>query len=179
MRVRDHVAVSTLAAALVSRWDRRRAVALWAGSVLIDADHYAWYCLRHHSLNARRAERVFNGVQAPRHPATRALHSPTALTAALALALRRRELLPVVVGMSMHVLLDGRHDDRMDEARATALERDDFVCRACGIRAPDLETHLWRQPWLMPSYATDNLVSLCASCHELEHAAAKEWRSWR
>ncbi|HYZ28999.1 MAG TPA: hypothetical protein VE570_08100 [Thermoleophilaceae bacterium] len=177
MRVRDHVAVSTLASALASPWGGREAVGLWAGSVLIDADHYVWYCLRHRSLNPRRAARFFNGARPERRPATRALHSPAVLMAALALAARRRELLPVVLGMSMHVLLDVRHEARMDEARAAALDRDAFVCQSCGVRGPDVETHLWRQPWLMPSYATENLVSLCARCHEIEHAPGKEWRA--
>jgi hypothetical protein len=179
MRVRDHVAISTLGTALVSPWAGRRALGLWVGGVLIDADHYIWYCLRQRGLSLRRAARYFNGPQPQRHPTTRALHSPVVLAAGLALALRRRKLRPIVVGMSMHVLLDVGYDARMDAARAAALARDNHVCRACGVRGADIETHLWRQPRLMPSYAPDNLVSLCASCHEAEHADGEERRSWR
>ena len=178
MRVRDHVAVSTVATALVGPWARRRAFGLWAGGVLIDADHYVWYCLRHRSLNPRGAARFFNGAHPAQNRTTRALHSPIVLAVLFTLAARRRELLPLVVGMGTHVLLDVQHGTRMDEARAAALERDGFTCRACGACAPDVETHVWRQPWLMPSYATDNVVSLCAACHELQHAGGSEQRSW-
>jgi hypothetical protein len=177
MRVRDHIAVSTVGAALLSPWVRRGALGLWAGSVLIDVDHYVWFCCRHRRLSPRRAMRLFNAADPPRDPAARALHNPLALLAVIALSLRRRGLLAAAAGMSMHVLLDVTHEGRMHVARAAALERDGFACRACGTRTPDVETHLWRQPFVMPSYATENLVSLCPSCHEIAHARP-ESRSW-
>jgi hypothetical protein len=177
MRVRDHLAVSTLGAALLAPWAGERVRGLWAGGVLIDADHYAWFCLRHRSLNPLRAARFFNQTDPPQHPATRALHSPIALLAVLALALRRPGLLPVATGMVLHVALDVRHEARMDRARAATLARDRATCRSCGARGPDVGTHLRRQPWLLPSYATENLVSLCGPCHESAHARAQE-RGW-
>jgi 5-methylcytosine-specific restriction endonuclease McrA len=80
--------------------------------------------------------------------------------------------------MSLHVGLDRRHEKRLDKARAAALRRDEFRCRACGVQAPDVGTHLWRQPLLLPSYRTENLVSLCAGCHEAAHAIGQGARSW-
>ena len=179
MRVRDHIAVSTLGAALLSPWAGRSVLGLWAGGVLIDVDHYLWFCACHRRLNPVLAVRFFNEASPPQHSATRSLHSPVAVMALLALALRRPRVLPVAAGMTLHVLLDVRHEARMDEARAAALQRDGFACQACGTRVPNVGTHLWRQPWLTPSYATQNLVSLCATCHEIAHAPGPELRSWR
>jgi hypothetical protein len=146
--------------------------------VLIDADHYLWFCLRRHRLSPVAAISFFNEAHPPQHSATRALHSPIVLLGVLALAVRRRGLLPVAAGMAMHVAMDAQHEARMHRARAAALERDDFSCLACGTRAPHIDTHLLHQPWLLPSYSTQNLVSLCVSCHELAHARAKEPDLW-
>jgi hypothetical protein len=170
MRVRDHVAFSTAGAALLCPALGRGALALWAGSVLIDLDHYVWFCLRQRRWNPLAAVRFFNQAHPPQHSATRLLHSPVAPLAVLLLGVRRRALVPVALGMGLHVALDAHHDARMDEARSAALERDDFSCQVCGIRAPQLGTHLRRQPWLLPSYEAQNLISLCTTCHEAEHA---------
>jgi len=170
MRVRDHIALSTTGAALLHPWLGRGALGLWAGSVLIDLDHYAWFCLRQRRWNPLAAMRFFNEAHAPQHGATRVLHSPAASLATLLLGVRRQWLLPVALGMGLHVALDRRHEARMDEVRGAALERDDFSCQICGTRAPHVGTHLRRQPWVLPSYETQNLVSLCASCHDSAHA---------
>jgi hypothetical protein len=100
------------------------------------------------------------------------LHSPLAPLGLLLLAHGRRRLLPVAVGMALHLALDAHHEARMDRARNAALERDGFSCRHCGTRTPHVATHLMRQPRLLPSYAAHNLISLCEPCHEAEHAWA-------
>jgi hypothetical protein len=170
VRVRDHIVLSTAGAALLRPWLGRDVLGLWAGSVLIDVDHYGWFCLRQRRWNPLAAARFFNRPSAPRHSATRVLHSPVAMVAALLLGTCRRALLPVALGMGLHVALDIHHDARMDAARAAALERDGFSCQACGTRAAHVGTHLQRQPWLLPSFKTENLTSLCDSCHEAAHA---------
>ncbi len=178
MRVRDHIALSTAGALLLRPWLGRGVLGLWAGGVLIDADHYAWFCLRRRRLNPVAAVRLFNEAQGPSGRATRALHSPAALLAFLIVGLRRPRLLPAALGMSLHAVLDAWHEAGMGRARAAALERDRFACRACGTRAPDLGTHLRRQPWLLPSYEAHNLVSLCGPCHEAAHAREGRAGSW-
>jgi 5-methylcytosine-specific restriction endonuclease McrA len=48
--------------------------------------------------------------------------------------------------------------------------RDEFTCQECGARGGQVETHVWRQPRLWPSYRPDDIVSLCPDCHEAAHA---------
>jgi hypothetical protein len=179
MRVRDHVALSTASAALLHPWLRRNAIGLWAGSVLVDLDHYLWFCVRQRCWNPLAAMRFFNEADPPQHAATRALHTPVAPLALLVASTRRRALLPVALGVALHLGLDLRHELRMDEARAEAIRRDDFSCQACGTRASHVGTHLRRQPWLLPSYDAHNLVSLCAPCHAAAHARERGARAWR
>ena len=173
MRVRDHLALSTAGAALLGPWIGRGVFGLWAGSVLIDADHYLWFCLRRRRVDPLAALRFFNEADPPQHSATRVLHTPAALMTAFLLGARRRELLPVALGMFLHVALDERHEVRMGKARVAALERDEFECQACGTRAPSVATHLRQQPWLFPSYDARNLTSLCDPCHEAAHALGR------
>jgi hypothetical protein len=169
VRVRDHIALSTAGAALLHPWLGRGGLAFWAGGVLIDADHYLWFCVRERSLSPRAAVDFFNRPDAPRHQATHLLHSGPALLAVLLLGLRRRRLLPLALGMGLHVAADARHEARMSAARAQALERDRFSCQTCGTTGPVVGTHVMRQPMLMPSYEAQNLIALCGPCHELAH----------
>ena len=55
MRVRDHIALSTAGAALLHPWLGGGGLAFWSGGVLIDADHYLWFCVRERSLSPRAA----------------------------------------------------------------------------------------------------------------------------
>lgn len=169
MRVRDHLALTTAGTAVLGPWLGRGTVGLWIGAVLLDADHYAWFCLRQRCWDPLKAVRFFNGANAPQHPATRLLHQRAAVLLMLALAVHRRRALPLAVGMVAHVGLDEYHELRLSAARQAALRRDQFACQGCGSRAADVGTHQWRQPWLVPSYRPENLVSLCAACHELAH----------
>ena len=178
MRVRDHIALSTAGAALLQPWLRQGVLGLWAGSVLVDIDHYLWFCLRQRRGNPLAATRFFNEAHPPQHAATRVLHTPVTPLALLLASTRRRALLPVALGVALHLGLDLRHELRMDEARAAAMERDDFSCQACGTRASHVGTHLRRQPWLLPSYDSHNLVCLCAPCHAAAHARERGAGAW-
>ena len=170
MRVRDHILISTAAAALAAPFLGRGAVGLVASGVLIDADHYAWFCLRQRRLNPLAAVRFFNQADPPQHAATRGLHAPGVLLAAALLGARYRRLLPVALGMILHAALDAHHTARMDRARGEALVRDGYSCQACGPATPAAGTHLCRQPVLLPSYRVRNLTSLCGPCHEAAHS---------
>jgi hypothetical protein len=170
MRVRDHVVVSTAAAALLYPWAGRRVVGGWAASILIDADHYLWFCWRKRSLNPLSAVRFFNQAAPPHHRATRLFHSPGVLLLVLLLGARRRAALPVALGMGLHVAMDVQHEARMAGGRAAALRRDQFTCQECGAIDGSVGAHLWRQPRVFPSYRPQDFISLCARCHEAAHA---------
>jgi hypothetical protein len=178
VRVRDHVLISAAGAVLSAPFMGHGALGLWAGGVFIDADHYAWYCLKQRRLNPRAAAQFFNQADPPQHPATRALHAPAVLFMLLLVGLRRRQLLPVVLGMSLHVALDAQHQALMDRARSAALARDKYSCQACGTETPPVGAHVWRQPRLLPSYRAENLISLCCRCHEAAHARLIGPASW-
>lgn len=178
MRVRDHILISTASAALAVPFIGRGAVSLWAGGVLIDADHYVWFCLRQRRLSLPAAVQFFSEAGPPQHPATRALHAPAALLLVFLLAQRQRRLLPVAVGMGLHVALDTHHLARMARARSAALARDGYSCQACGTATPPIGAHLWRQPRLLPSYQAQNLISLCTRCHQAAHARSRGPVPW-
>lgn len=178
MRVRDHILLSTAGAALLAPSLGRDVAGLWAGGVLVDIDHYVWFCVRHRDVSPRAAARFFNGAHPAQTSASRALHHPITVAAALALAARRRDLRPLALGMSLHVGLDAHHHVRMGQARAEALARDAFSCRGCGTQTPHVDTHLFRQPRLLPSYRAHNVVSLCGPCHERAHARPHELGTW-
>lgn len=178
MRVRDHILISTAGAALTAPFLGRGALGLWAGGVLIDTDHYVWFCLRHRCLSPTAAMRFFNQADPPQHPATRALHAPLALVLVVLLGLRQRRLLPVALGMGLHVALDARHVAQMDRARSAALARDGYSCQACGIAGRHVTAHVRRQPRLLPSYRAQKLISLCGPCHEAAHARPREAAPW-
>jgi hypothetical protein len=170
MRVRDHIAISTTGAALAKPWLHGGAFGLWAGAVLVDADHYVWFGLRERRWDPGAAMRFFNEAHPPQDAATRVLHNPLVPLALLAIGARRRVLASVALGMAAHIALDACHEARMDAARAAALERDAFSCQICGRQGPTVGTHLRTQPLLLPSYRPGNLISLCGPCHEREHA---------
>src|SRR5205085_5744816 len=127
MRVRDHIALSTVGAALLFPWLRGGLLRPWAASILIDADHYLWFCMQHRRLNPVAAVRYFNQAQPPQRRGTRLVHSPAVL---LALVLSK-SWRAVGLGMAFHVGLDGYHAARTERARAAALQRDGSKCQVC------------------------------------------------
>jgi hypothetical protein len=172
VRVRDHVLLSSGGAVLLVPWLRRAVLVPWAASILIDVDHYLWFCAHERSVNPRQAVRYFHQAQPPQHAGTRLLHHPVTLLALLALGTRWRWALLVALGLGFHVGVDVYHGARMRGARRAALLRDDGTCQWCGAQGPDVVAHVWRQPWLLPSYHVDQLISLCAQCHEAAHRGA-------
>jgi hypothetical protein len=165
MRVRDHVALSTASAALLYPWFRSTVIGPWAASILIDADHYLWFCLCKRSLNPLAAVRYFQQAQPAQHGGTRLFHSPAVLLLLSATRWRR-----LALGMAFHVALDTYHKIRSAQARDAGVRRDHSICQACGRHEPGVFAHLRHQPRLLPSYRTEHFVSLCRSCHEIAHA---------
>lgn len=179
MQVREHIVLSTAGAALLCPWLGRSVLGLWAGGVLIDSDHYAWYCVTQRRLSPAGAVQMFNAAHAPQHPATRVLHSPKVLVAVLLLALRHPKLRTTATGMIVHVKLDQDHRRRRAKASQAALRRDGYTCRGCGQRGPGLEAHQRRRPRLLACVRADDLVSLCGPCHEAAHGYDARVGTWR
>lgn len=174
MRVRDHVALSTAASAVLFPWLRRAVVLPWAASILIDVDHYLFASVRERTLDPRKAVRYFNQAQPEQHAGTRVLHHPLVLLLALALFGRWRWARLILLGMAFHVGLDVFHGIRTREARRAALLRDDHTCQRCGAHGADIVAHLFRERHLLPTYRPEDLISLCAHCHELAHAKGND-----
>jgi hypothetical protein len=187
MRVRDHVALSSGAAALLYPCLGGSIVIPWAASIFIDVDHYVWFLIHQRRLNPVAAVRVFNDAKAPKHPATRPLHHPAAVLSLLLLGRRRRAVRLALMGMAFHIALDSYHRARMADAQAAVLNRDHLTCQVCGAQAVDVVAHVWRQPALFPSYRLDHLATVCPGCHEAAHAKGAvaivrpgcDWESYR
>jgi hypothetical protein len=177
VRVRDHVLVSTVGAVLLYPRLRGTVLGPWAASILIDVDHYLWFCLRQRRLHPLAALRFFTQAQPPQHRQTRLLHSPGLLLGLLLLGhlpsapTRRRMTTWALLGMAFHVGLDAYDRARRDQARRAALARDGFTCQRCGAQGPGVVAHLGHQPCLLPSYRPAHFTSLCGACHEAAHAA--------
>lgn len=70
-------------------------------------------------------------------------------------------------------------DPRWQQVRLRIFERDGFVCRCCGRGDEQLHAHHLfyrkdREPW---EYSPEELLTLCDSCHEIEHSDGDE--AWR
>lgn len=175
MRTRDHLLLSTLAAAALYPVLGRKALVPWAASILIDVDHYAWFCLDQRTVNLVEAVRFFNQAQPPQHAATRRLHGPDVLAALTIASVWWRPLRLVVGGMAFHEALDLYHRSRQEDARTRTLLRDHYTCRVCGARDDTVVAHVWRQPRALPSYRLDTLISLCGPCHEKAHEVGAQF----
>lgn len=168
MRVRDHILLSSVASVLAWPWLHQAVAIPWASSILLDIDHYLFFCWHRRQLSPRGAIRFFNQAQPPRHCATRLLHSPFSLLPLL--AGRRRHLATLLAfGVVFHLALDTYHELKTQRARRAALARDRFICQRCGARDPSVVAHLREQPTLLPSYHLIHYTSLCAACHEAAH----------
>lgn len=173
MRVHDHIALSTAAAALLYPVAGKRVLGAWAASILIDGDHYIWYAVKHRNPNPVDAYRFFNEANPPQHAATHFLHTPAALALAVMAGMAKRQLMPVAIGVVAHLAMDDFHRTRVARARLATLRRDEFTCQWCGAQSPDVVAHLDRQPAVLPSYRLENFITLCPSCHEAAHADAR------
>jgi hypothetical protein len=170
MRVRDHVALASGAAALLYPRLGASVAVPWAASIFIDVDHYLWFLARHRSLNPVAAVRLYNQADAPQHRATRPFHHPAALALMVLVSRRRRAAELPLMGVAFHVGLDVYHRARTAKVKAAALARDRFTCEVCGAQTADVVAHVWRQPRILPSYRLDHFVTVCGPCHEAAHA---------
>jgi hypothetical protein len=187
MRVRDHVLLSSGAAALLYPCLGGNVALPWAASIFIDVDHYLWFLVQHRRVNPVTAVHLFNDANAPKNPATRPFHHPATLSLLLLLGRRQPTAMLVLCGMTFHAALDTYHRARMANSQTVALNRDHYICQVCARQAADVTAHVWRQPRLLPSYKVGHFITLCPRCHEAAHAQKSRaiarpdcsWESYR
>jgi hypothetical protein len=112
-----HAAFGAAAALALAPWLRRRSVGLWAGSVLIDADHYVWYAVHRHDLSLRRAYHYFRQVRSGEQRLqgdARPLHGPLNVAWMALLAWRWPAFRPIFLGVLLHSLLDAYAERRFN-----------------------------------------------------------------
>jgi hypothetical protein len=175
MRVHDHVVLSTAGAALLYPALGPEVLVPWAASLLVDVDHYLYYCVTARDLSLMRAVRFFGQAMPPQHIGTRLLHFPAALMALLALGFIWHAAWLILLGVAFHVTLDLYHAARLTLSRRATLRRDHRMCVKCGAAGPGIVAHLFRQPPLLPSYRLEHFASVCSACHERAHAM-QGWR---
>jgi hypothetical protein len=187
MRVRDHVALASGAAVLLYPRLGASVAVPWAASIFIDVDHYLWFLARHRRLNPVAAVRLYNQADAPQHRGTRPFHHPAAMSLLALVGRRRHAAALALMGVAFHVGLDAYHRTRTADAKAAALRRDHFTCQVCAAQTTDVVAHLWRQPRVLPSYALEHYITVCARCHEAAHARgavaivrpSSDWEAYR
>ncbi|HEV7215594.1 MAG TPA: hypothetical protein VGP33_10765 [Chloroflexota bacterium] len=112
-----HAALGAVAALALAPWLRRQSAALWAGSVFIDVDHYAWYVLHCRDLSLSRAYRYFAQIRTGERRLegdARPLHGPLNIAWMALLAWRWPAFRPVFLGVLVHSLLDAYAERRLN-----------------------------------------------------------------
>ena len=117
MLPKHHAAYGAVAALVAAPWLGGRSLALWAGSILIDVDHYLWYVEHRHDLSLPRAYRFFRAARAGDahlESDARPLHGPYVAALFLLLAWRWPAFRPWCGGILVHSLLDAYAEHRLD-----------------------------------------------------------------
>ena len=112
-----HAALGAVAALALTPWLRWDSLGMWAGSVFIDADHYAWYVLRRRDLSLRRAYRYFRQVRSGERRLegdARPLHGPVNIAWMALLAWRWPAFRAIFLGVLVHALLDAYAERRLN-----------------------------------------------------------------
>jgi membrane-bound metal-dependent hydrolase YbcI (DUF457 family) len=120
----SHAVAGAAVALALAPWLRQRSAALWAGSVLIDVDHYVWYVAQRHDLSLRRAYAYFVAAKlgaVDRGGDARPLHGPINVGWMALLAWRWPAFRPVFLGVLLHSLLDAYGERRLDGILPLAL----------------------------------------------------------
>jgi hypothetical protein len=173
MRFRTHAITSALAGTLLYPRSPLRAAGLLAGGTLLDADHFLLYALQTGdwsvtgalSYNRYRHNPGVAGDSRPRYGPLRSwLHNPLLLIPLWVAASRRPLMRPVVIGLSLHLLLDHIWWPRY----TLAFWRSGRRCARCGRSDRRLTVH-WRRAWGEPEIRT-----LCRPCFE-RSLRAERW----
>ncbi|GHO92282.1 hypothetical protein KSF_023300 [Reticulibacter mediterranei] len=172
MRVREHLLLSTAAAAVAAPWLKKDTWIPFASSILIDVDHYLWYVISHRTLSLRDALTFFNQADPPQTASMKFMHQPLFLGLLLFLAARFRSrlLFLILAGLLFHVSLDAIHITQMSRLKRTLSEEAASVCGECNRFVDELQLHTHTVTNnLLDRYNPKHFVVLCPECHELAH----------
>ncbi len=170
MKERTHVAAGTIAAVALAPWLRGRALALWLGASLADADLYAYYVARHRQLDPRRAVRYYNTLTGRRERARKLLHHPLVPLLALAAAPRSPAVAAFGAGLALHLALDLIGDRPYERLRRALERRSGGRCENCGRPQESIAA---MEPYHLASrggrHDLDGWRLLCRPCSEVYH----------
>jgi len=173
MRVQEHVMLSTGAALVALPLLKKDVWIPLAASVLIDVDHYLWHAVTYGTLDLKAAVRYFGQADPPQLPEARLLHHPLVLGLLLFLAvrLRSRLLMLVLLGLLFHVSLDIIHVTQMGRLKRELSMQAHQTCPECGANFEPLQLHTLHFPRNpLDCYNPTHFVVLCPDCHERAHA---------
>ncbi len=165
--------IGTVAALAAAPWLGGRAVPLWLGASLADADLYGYYVLRHRRLDPRAAVRYYNTLTGRRERARKVLHHPLVPLLALAAGRRAPALAAFGAGVGLHLLLDAAGDWPYQRRRRALERRSAGRCDECGQPQASIalmEPH-YRGTRAGGRRALAAWLLLCRPCSEARHRA--------
>lgn len=180
MHPRDHLILSTAAAAAAYPWLGRRVLLAWAASLLADLDHLPTYVGRQGVASPGAVWRYYRSGEGgeQRH----LLHRWPLIGAGLALTPLAPPLGLIALGLAFHRLLDDVHRlmqpvwrrarwrlSAKGRRHAQVQRRDGHLCRLCGVSGAPLELHHLIPEDRGGGNRLDNLISVCQPCHRRLH----------
>jgi hypothetical protein len=180
MHPRDHLILSTVAAAAVYPLLGRRVLTPWAASLLADLDHLPAYVGRQGLASPGAVWRYYRHGQGGEQQ--HLLHRWPLIAAGLALAPLAPPLGLIALGLAFHRLLDDLHHllgpawrrarwrlSAKGRLHAQVQRRDGHACRVCGVSGVQLELHHRIPEDQGGVNRPDNLISVCRPCHRQLH----------
>lgn len=180
MHPRDHLILSTVAAAAVYPLLGRRVLASWAASLLADLDHLPTYVGRHGLASPGAMWRYYRHGEGGEQQ--HLLHRWPLILIGLALAPLAPPIGLVALGLAFHRLLDDLHHlllpgwrrarwqlSAKGRLHAQIQRRDGCACRVCGASKVPLELHHLVPESQGGRSQPGNLISVCRPCHQQLH----------
>ncbi|MER2598448.1 MAG: HNH endonuclease [Caldilineales bacterium] len=180
MHPRDHLILSTAAAAAVYPLLGRSVLLSWAASLLADLDHAPAYVSRQGLASPGAMWRYFRSGEGGEQQ--HLLHRWPLILAGMAAAPLAPLIAWAALGLAFHRLLDDGHSrlrpawrrwcwrlSAKGRLHAKIRRRDGYVCRMCGAFGVLQELHHIVPESQGGSNQPDNLISVCKTCHRALH----------
>ncbi len=178
MHPRDHLILSSAAAAAAYPFLGWRVLLPWAASLLADLDHMPAYVSRQGLASPGAMWRYFRNGEGGEQQ--HLLHRWPLILAGLAMAPLAPAIAWVALGLAFHRLLDDGHSllrpawrrwrwrlSAQGRLHARLHRRDGYRCRVCGAAGVALELH--QLPATAGAHPNGSLISVCRPCHRQLH----------